>query len=76
MVDVFKDFLQYIFCLTGRHRFHILKKISRQAALVGCDYCKKKYALKLDGDNIGSTIPWVEAQFFYTDKRIKRSLNE
>lgn len=67
---------QGIACRIGKHRLFMVKKISEQAALVECNFCHKQWAMKMDGYCQGSMIPWVEAQFFYTDERIKRVLAE
>jgi hypothetical protein len=64
-----------IACRIGRHDLFLVKKISDQAGKVECNWCKKQWAMKFEGDNVGSMIPWSEAQFFYTDERIKRVLN-
>jgi len=67
---------QGLACRIGKHRLSMVKKISDQAALVECNYCRKQWATKMGGDCQGSMIPWVEAQFFYTDERIKKVLAE
>jgi hypothetical protein len=65
---------QGIACRIGRHDLFMLRKISDQSAQVECNYCCKQWAMKLEGDNIGSMIPWSEAQFFYNEERINRVL--
>jgi hypothetical protein len=66
------DVFQGIACRIGKHRLFMVKKISDQAALVECNYCRKQWAMKMEGDAQGSMIPWVNAQFFYTTERITR----
>ena len=59
-----------LMCFIGRHDLTMIKKLSDQAALCECDYCHDKWAVKMIGDCAGAFMPWVEAQFFYTDERI------
>ena len=56
---------QGLACRIGKHDLFMVKKISDQAALVECNYCRKQWAMKMEGDCTGSMIPWTEAQFLH-----------
>ncbi len=34
-----------------------------------CDYCRKKFAVKIHGDCAGAIIAWDKAETFYTEEK-------
>lgn len=61
MIPVFHD----IACKIGKHNLSLVRKLSDQAGLVECSWCKKQWAMKFEGDFKGARIPWEEAKEFY-----------
>lgn len=66
------NFFKKLKCFFERHEVRIISELSllncdfpAQAVLVECRHCKKKFALKAEGEYAGALLPWETAKEIY-----------